>query len=128
MSLFTIEEVEITDIPARRRSDFRIWRGRLSDADYQAVVEEINRRIDANGGRDVVVSSFLPGNDWTGTPFEPLYHACHEDIQASGWFFGLIMWQTIIDRDDVWYFMKTEMPDREILGITYFRSQADRKN
>jgi len=27
----------------------------------------------------------------------------------------------MIDRDDEWYFMKAEFPDREILGMTYFR-------
>jgi len=119
--LFSIDGNEIADIPARRQKDYRTWRSRLTDAEYWAVVDEINRRIDAGTGKDVVVSSFLPGKNWIGTVFEPLYHACHDNIEVSGWFFGLIVWQTMIDRDDEWYFMKAEFPDREILGMTYFR-------
>ena len=119
--LFSIDGTEMQTVPARRRKDFDTWKDRLEDDEYKAVQHEINRLIDEGEGKDVVVSSFLPGKDWIGTVFEPLYHACKKNVEVSGWFFGLIVWQTMIERDDKWFFMKTEMPDRDILGMTYFK-------
>ena len=34
---------QVTSLP--HDADFRLWRARLSDADYAAIVDELNRRV-----------------------------------------------------------------------------------
>src|SRR4051812_28665762 len=117
--LNSIDGKTIRSIPKRRMEDFRTWRSRLSDTDYDRVVEAIRSRLN---GEEVVVSSFLPGHDWTGTEFEPLYLACGKNVQQSGWFFGLIVWQVMIDHESGWLFVPAT-DDDDVQGMRYFRPQ-----
>ena len=59
---------EITSIP--HRHDFDRWRRGLSDSEYKAIVDELNSRIN---GTEIQTSSWMPGADWAGTVFEPIY-------------------------------------------------------
>jgi hypothetical protein len=77
----------------------------------------LNKRID---GSDINTSSWIPGNDWTGTVFEPIYIACSKNIVNSGLFFGLILFDLMIKRNDAWGFGKYEKDGVPIKGITYF--------
>lgn len=118
--LFTIDGKEITDIPRRRRADFNMWRNNLSDSDYEAVVEAINEYVNAVPQDKPFVSSYIPGHDWTDTVYEPLYIACGRSIEQSGWFFGLIVWQVMIDHEEEWVFKLADKED-DVLGTTYWR-------
>lgn len=60
----------ITRIPYRR--EFDALRSRLSDAEFNAMVVRVNDLIDASGA-EIATAGWLPGSDWTGTPFEPIY-------------------------------------------------------
>lgn len=115
--LFPIRGKQITDIPRRRQADFKAWRDNLVDSDYEAVVEAINGYIN---GRDCFTSSFIPGSDWTDTVYQPLYLACGQSKEQSGWFFGLIVWQVMIDHEEEWVF-KISDKDDDVLGTTYWR-------
>ncbi len=54
--LYSIESnSEITHIPHRR--DFERWRSHLNDDEYQAIVEELNSRIE---GTEIQTSSWIP--------------------------------------------------------------------
>ncbi len=55
-----------------RQQDFDVLRGRLSDDEFRAIVARINTLIDGAGGR-IATAGWLPGNDWTGTPFQAIY-------------------------------------------------------
>ena len=89
--LFSIDGKEITDIPRGRQEQFNAWRNNLPDSDYEAVVEAINEYINAVDPDKPFVSSFIPGSNWTDTVYQPLYLACGQSKEQSGWFFGLIV-------------------------------------
>ncbi len=94
----------------------------LSDDEYQAMIDELNRivqnSIDDNS--DIVVSSFIPGSDWSGTVWDPIYtKACGFDFDYSAQFFGLLVCQVLIDREETWYFIKQDVAR----GMIYFRPQ-----
>ncbi|SHF51993.1 hypothetical protein [Caloramator proteoclasticus] len=97
--------------------EFKAWMKKLSDKDYVAIVNELNSRINGN---DIHTSSWIPGNNWTGTVFEPIYNACDKNAEAAGLFFGLILFDLMIKRDDVWGFGRYEKNGKEIKGMTYF--------
>jgi hypothetical protein len=69
----------------------------------------------------VDTSSWIPGADWTGTVFQPIYEACGEDENAAALFFGLLVWQVVMDREDCWSFGRYEKEGIPIRGMTYFR-------
>jgi hypothetical protein len=118
--LFSIDDRQITTIPQRRRADFNVWRANLSNSDYEAVVEAINEYVDSVPSDKPFVSSFIPGHAWEGTVYEPLDLACGKSKEQSGWFFGLIVWQVMINRPDEWYF-KISDKEEDVLGTTYWR-------
>jgi hypothetical protein len=93
----------------------------LSDTDYENVVEAINNFIDKVPLDKPFVSSLIPGNNWAGTAYEPLYIACGQSKEKSGWFFGLIVWQVMINRPEDWMFKIADKEGDEILGTTYWR-------
>lgn len=112
--LFTIDRVKIDYIPHKK--DYDVWRKNLLDNDYIKIMESLEKNLDRG---EVHVSSFIPGNDWTNTPYQPIYIACNEDEQHSAFFFGLLMWEAVMKHNDDWSFIKYD--DRNIKGMTYFK-------
>ena len=91
---------------------------RLTTSDYEKIVEALCVKIDAS---DINTSSWIPGNDWTGTVYEPIYHACRDNKTSSGLFFGLILFNLLLERKDaVWGFGRFEKDGIPIRGTTYF--------
>ena len=118
--LYSIPEMKrIRDVP--HHSDYQRWVTQLNHIDPQA----LQRIRDALDGRfdtqDVDTSSWIPGADWSETVFEPIYLACGQDETAAGLFFGLIVWQVVMDREDYWSFGRYEKGGVPIRGMTYFR-------
>lgn len=116
--LYSIDSSKyIKDIPYL--NEYKSWKGRLSDPEYQAIVKELNSRIEGN---EIHTSSWMPGADWTDTVFQPIYEkACSCDQELAGKFFGLILWDVILNRDDVWSFGRYELKGIPIRGLTYFK-------
>ncbi|RQN12498.1 hypothetical protein EHW71_02460 [Clostridium butyricum] len=116
--LYSIDSCKyITKVPHSK--EFNLWVSRLSTVEYDAIIDELNNRIDGN---DVNTSSWIPGNDWTGTVYEPIYtKACNNNIDLSGQCFGLILFKVMIDRKDVWGFGRYKNNGMDIKGITYFK-------
>lgn len=106
----------VQEIPYQKH--YRIWRDRISDADYQAIVDHLDSLIE---GTEVLTSSWIPGSDWTGTPFEPIYSACRFDVNAAAQFYGLILWDVMMRRDDCWSCDHYEKDGVPIKGLTYFK-------
>ncbi|PHS36920.1 MAG: hypothetical protein COB07_11900 [Sulfurovum sp.] len=95
----------------------------LSDDEYQAMIDELNKvvqkSIDDNS--DIVVAGFIPGSDWSGTVWDPIYtKACGFDFDHAAQFFGLLVCQVLIEREEEWYFIKQETAAK---GMIYFRSK-----
>lgn len=109
----------IEQVPFKR--DFDVLRGRLLQADFDAMVDRINELIDQSGG-EIATAGWLPGSDWTGTPFETIYAvAAREDFQRSALFFGQLVWYVVMNRTDRWGSGRYQVDGRDIGSRTYFR-------
>ncbi len=110
----TIEQVPF-------RHDFDVLRAWLSEADFEAMVARINGLIDASGA-EIATAGWLPGSDWTGTPFEPIYTiAARQDYQRSALFFGQLVWYVVMTRPEPWGSGRYQVDGRDIGSRTYFR-------
>ncbi|HST57787.1 MAG TPA: hypothetical protein VLK84_03795, partial [Longimicrobium sp.] len=86
--------------------DYLAWRSRLTAGQYEAIVDELNTRIEAG---EVHTSSWMPGANWQGTVFQPIYEdACNKNPNAAALFFGLILWNVMMERDDCWSYGRFE--------------------
>lgn len=115
--LFSIDTGKyVKNLPHRR--DFDRWRSHISDYDYQRVVDAINERIDDS---NINTAGWIPGSNWEGTVYQPLYYACGQNQDQSGKFFGLIVFETLMLREDkVWGFGRFEKDGVPIHSMTYF--------
>ncbi len=116
--LWSIESnEEITTIPYRK--DYDLWRSGLSNEEHQAIIEELASRIH---GTEIQTSSWIPGDDWSGTVYDPIYSkACNQDPVASAKFFGLLLWEVMLNDDSYWAFGRYEKDGIPIEGLTYFK-------
>lgn len=106
------------------RADFDAIRSRLTTDEFDAMVERINGLIDEAGG-EIATAGWLPGSDWTGTPFEPIYSkAAREDFGRSALFFGQLVWYTVMRRPEAWGSGRYQVDGRDIASRTYFRLGA----
>jgi len=113
----------VTNIP--HKADYKRWRKNISDEDYNKVVDVL--LTEHFGAGEIKVSSFLPGHDWSGTPYEAIWYACNQNDFQAALFFGLIVFKTLMDmpwEDGVWSFGKaanyTERFEN-IRGMLYFK-------
>ena len=112
------------------KEDFDRWMSNLSRDDYDRIYGELHSVFDESSrkrdegsnepGAGVETSSFIPGSDWTGTVWEPIWHACERDVDRAALFFGLIVWKVVMEHPDPWAFGRY-LTDRGIQGTTYFR-------
>lgn len=119
--LFTINDNgelnEINYIP--HLAEYNLWRSRLSDDEYNAIIEKLNNLIT---GTEVKTAGWIPGNDWSDTVYEPIYtKACNYDETQSGLCFGLFVWVVFLRREDAWSFGRYEINNIPIRSLTYFR-------
>lgn len=115
---------KVTKMP--HQSDFNRWRKNISDDNYAKVEEAINELVDAN---DINTAGWMPGSDWTGTPYDPLYDACGKNPVQAGMFFGLIVFKILMEREDhVWGFGRFEKDGVPIRSMTYFITNVDSKS
>ena len=109
----------ITRVPFER--DFQTLRGRLTDDEFGAMVDRINELIDKAGG-EIATAGWLPGSDWTGTVFAPIYtKAARNDFERSALFFGQLVWYTVMNRPEQWASGRYQVDGRDIGSRTYFR-------
>jgi hypothetical protein len=62
------------------RGEFEHWRRNISRADQDAIRAAITAQIE---GTTIVCSSFMPGSDWSGTPYQPIYDALGDERLAA---------------------------------------------
>lgn len=106
----------VTQVPHKK--DFDKWMKNLSAEDYRKIEEALNDKID---GSDINTAGWLPGHDWTGTVYEPIYEACGQNQTLSGMFFGLIVFDLLMKREDkTWGFGRFEKDGKQIASMTYF--------
>ena len=101
-------------------NEYSVWRSRLSPEDLAKIKKALNAKV---GQGEIHVSSWIPGNDWRGTVYQPLYEATGLNEEMAAMLFGLVLWETLMERDDVWGFTKWEpsnQPDKP-RGMIYFK-------
>lgn len=109
----------VSRIPHAR--DYRMWKSRMSAFEIEAIFEALNARFDVN---EIETSSWIPGADWTGTVFEPIYDkACNRNPNAAALCFGLMVWEALMNHSASWGFGRYEKDGVPIRGMTYFRLQ-----
>jgi len=125
--LCSVNGKEITGIPRRRQADFNAWRRNLSNEDYENVIRNLHQVFDeaiesgqAREQNGIVTSSYIPGRDWTNTPYQPIYEACGENFDQARLFFGLLVWDAVIQHENNWIFIRQERDSDHPLGMTYF--------
>ena len=112
-----LSQKRVTNIPYQK--DYKRWRARLPDNDYHAILAELTQRID---GTEIQTSSWMPGKDWSGTVFDPIYSkACNGDFSEAAQFFGLLLWETFLHHPECWAFGRYELDGVPIQGLTYFK-------
>ncbi|MBI1248138.1 hypothetical protein GC197_09890 [bacterium] len=108
---------QVTTIP--HLTDYNNWRSRLDDPAFQTIYDNLFNLIDGN---EIQTAGWIPGANWRGTDFWPIYdRACNRDVTASAKFFGLLVWQVVMDHPERWSFGRYEKDGVPIESMTYFR-------
>ena len=109
----------ITRVPYEK--DFDVLRSRLTESEFDSMVVRINELIDESGA-EIATAGWLPGSDWTGTPFEPIYtKAARNDFDRSAMFFGQLVWYAVMHRPEDWGSGRYDLDGKSIGSRTYFR-------
>ena len=109
---------EITSVPHRQK--YSLWLSRLDSAEIEKIKAELNRMID---GTEIQTSSWMPGADWRGTPFQAIYEkAAERNHDAAARCFGLIVWEVFMERPEYWASDHYEKDGGPIPGRTYFQA------
>jgi hypothetical protein len=109
----------ITRIPHAR--EYRQWKAKMSTMEVDAIFHELNARFDT---KEIETSSWIPGADWSGTVFHPIYEkACSRNASAAALCFGLMVWEALMLHPATWGFGRYEKDGIPIRGMTYFRLQ-----
>jgi len=93
----------------------------LNPIELQAAKAALNMKIE---GSEVHTAGWMPGADWTGTVFQPIYDkAAHKDFNLAAKIFGLLVFQVFIERPETWYFLRAEKDGETLQSLTYFRPE-----
>jgi len=111
---------KIVDVPRERKADYELWCGRIDSSVIVAMKQEINTKV---SGNEVNTAGWLPKKeDWERAPFKTIYEtACHKNVNHSGQFFGLLVWVTMVEREDDWGFGRYSVKEIPIESMTYFK-------
>ena len=81
---------EITRIPYER--DYRLFMSRMTREEIDRIESTLDELID---GTEIQTAGWMPGHDWTDTPYEPIYtKAAHRNYELSARCFGLMVWSS----------------------------------
>lgn len=86
--LFSIDQNGcVREIPYKK--NYRRWRAALTDEEYGAIVADSIGRID---GGEIHTSSWMPGDDWSGTVYDPIYRkSCNKVMQLRLQCLGVVV-------------------------------------
>jgi hypothetical protein len=108
-----LEEVvtgrRITEVPHGRGLAFMI--ARMSAAEIEAINAALDAKLEEIQPGEAISASWIPGADWTGTPFMPIYtKACRMDFTASAGCLGKIFMSRVIAHPDLWRTIEQRKP------------------
>jgi hypothetical protein len=115
--LFNLDRKPVTTVPYA--AEYRTYMSRLMPAEIRAIKDELNAKIDAD---EIHTAGWMPGNNWTGTPFQPIYEkAARYSYKTSAMCFGLMVWEVFMERPENWCSGHFELNGEDIGSRTYFR-------
>ncbi len=107
----------VTKVPYA--ADYRLYLSRLTQKEIADIKAALNAKID---GTEIQTSSWMPGSDWTNTPYQPIYEkAARYDVGAAARCFGLMVWEVFMARPERWTSGRFEKDGEPIKGRTYFQ-------
>ena len=138
MALQSLSGAEVTHIPLKRQEQYEQWRMALAqrfpnaEADIHRELNEFwNNRITQYGWEHGAgfCSSWIPGPNWQegSGVFQPIFEIMSDLYgderlahRFSGWFFGLLLMDVMIHREDLWEFWRENTaPDDDPEGLYY---------
>ena len=103
-----------------RGRTFRLLCSRLSPAELSDVRDALDARIE---GSRVETASWIPGPDWRGTAYQPIYEkGARRNPELAALMFGLMAWEAFERHDDDWYTERFSMGGEEDRFRVYFKS------
>ena len=120
--LFSINEndqqlKQIQRVPHEQK--FQEWCDRLTNSQLETIRSTLQTMIDED---EVHTSTWMPGNDWTETPWFPIYEdACDNNFEDAAKCFGIFVWEAFMNHPASWSFIRLDMSGRQFAGLTYFR-------
>jgi len=130
MTIYSIKSPKKAITRLRHRASYDAYKANLTDEEFNAIMDALKKNItDFPVGEQKVAASYIPGDDWTNTPYQAIFGACKEDRAAARLFFGQLIWVAFQNDPEDWMFLrkKTETPDAteddQALGVTYFKKK-----
>ncbi|MGN4425712.1 hypothetical protein ACTFQN_18000 [Bacillus cereus group sp. MYBK30-1] len=100
------------------QEEYEKWKVNLSSEDLKRITYVLNQMINED---EIHTSGWMPGSNWMGTVFEPIYHACNRNQTQAALFFGLIVYKVFMDREEIWACGRFDLHGKNIKSLTYFR-------
>jgi hypothetical protein len=98
---------------------YRRYMAAMSPEEIATIKARLNDMID---GTDIKTVGWMPGSDWTGTVFEPIYFkAANQSYSESAKCFGLMVWEVFMERPERWTSGRFEKDGEPIGSRTYFQ-------
>lgn len=109
--------VWITRVPYAQ--EYAQFMKRMTTAEISASKARLDELID---GTETQTAGWMPGKDWTGTPFQPIYDkAARYSEEAAARCFGLMVWEVFMERPEKWTSGRFEKDGEPIGSRTYFQ-------
>ena len=108
---------EVKDVPYK--AEYLRFMSLMTPTEIDNIKRELNDLIE---GPEIQTAGWMPGKDWSGTPFDPIYQKaarCNESLAARC--FGLMVWEVFMDRPEKWTSGRFEKDGEPISSRTYFR-------
>lgn len=100
-------------------AEYRRYMAGMSPDEISRIKAALNEMIE---GTEIQTAGWMPGRDWTGTVFEPIYFkAANQSYAASAKCFGLMAWEVFMERPERWTSGRFEKDGESIGSRTYFQ-------
>lgn len=104
-----------------RGATFRRALSRMSEHDVMAVRDALDARIE---GSRIETSAWIPGNDWRGTPWQPIFEVgAKGSFEQAALMFGLFVWEAFDRHPEDWFTTKFSAGGEQDRFRVYFRAE-----
>ena len=102
MPLYSIPDMKIIKKIPHERDNVTIIK-RIPKEKLELIIKELNHKIDkvADSPNEIITSGQIPGNDWSGSIWEPIYIAAERDFSRAGMIFGILVFETMTKREEI---------------------------